>query len=240
MVRDLLPLFCDGVCGEESGAFIKEHVERCESCASELNALRIAERQPIQPTVPDDSIRAALLILKRKLTMRRVIAVLAAIVLTILLIVVANLYLQQYVPLPYTEGMLSVAVADNGELSIIANNNTFFSCGSTQHEMEKDGEVYTAVYFRYLEQLYSRLPWRKPSPMEMPMKVVVGITGSLESFSDEGASQEMLWNLQYNQSFAENIGAVYYFDESFSKLGPMEDDAAFAEATKNAVLVWER
>ena len=39
LVRDLLPLYHDGVCGEETAADVREHLEGCESCRAALAEL---------------------------------------------------------------------------------------------------------------------------------------------------------------------------------------------------------
>jgi hypothetical protein len=39
IIRDLLPLYHDGVCSIESRALVEEHLTECESCSSELIAM---------------------------------------------------------------------------------------------------------------------------------------------------------------------------------------------------------
>src|SRR5699024_8668355 len=39
LVRDLLPLYHDGVCGEETAADVREHLKGCESCRAALAEL---------------------------------------------------------------------------------------------------------------------------------------------------------------------------------------------------------
>ncbi|ABX43455.1 DUF3955 domain-containing protein [Lachnoclostridium phytofermentans] len=41
IVRDLIPLYIDNVCSQESRKFVEEHVEHCESCKEELSKNRI-------------------------------------------------------------------------------------------------------------------------------------------------------------------------------------------------------
>ena len=43
IVRDLLPLYHDGVVSSDTGELIEEHLENCESCRSELNSIRTDE-----------------------------------------------------------------------------------------------------------------------------------------------------------------------------------------------------
>ncbi len=39
VIRDLLPLYHDGVCSEESRALVEEHLEGCEACREELSGM---------------------------------------------------------------------------------------------------------------------------------------------------------------------------------------------------------
>ena len=45
IIKDLLPLYIDGVCGDESKAAVEEHIGVCETCRAELQAMR--EQLPI-------------------------------------------------------------------------------------------------------------------------------------------------------------------------------------------------
>ena len=40
IVRDLLPLYKDEVCSEESRSFVEEHVKECSDCAKELEKIK--------------------------------------------------------------------------------------------------------------------------------------------------------------------------------------------------------
>lgn len=39
IIRDLLPLYHDGVCSNESRQMIEEHLSECENCRAELKAM---------------------------------------------------------------------------------------------------------------------------------------------------------------------------------------------------------
>lgn len=39
IIKDLLPLYHDGVCSEDSKKVVEEHLEHCESCRDELRAM---------------------------------------------------------------------------------------------------------------------------------------------------------------------------------------------------------
>lgn len=39
IIKDLLPLYHDGVCSKESNAMVEEHLACCESCSAELKSM---------------------------------------------------------------------------------------------------------------------------------------------------------------------------------------------------------
>lgn len=45
VIRDLLPLYLDGVCSEDSRQLVEEHLQTCESCRRELAQLQ-EEQKP--------------------------------------------------------------------------------------------------------------------------------------------------------------------------------------------------
>lgn len=44
VVRDLLPLYLENMVSEETGAFIKEHLENCPECTADLEAMKAGTR----------------------------------------------------------------------------------------------------------------------------------------------------------------------------------------------------
>ena len=44
IILDLLPLYSDGVCSEESGNLIRAHVQTCEKCRKALRAMNLPLR----------------------------------------------------------------------------------------------------------------------------------------------------------------------------------------------------
>lgn len=42
IIKDLLPLYLEGVCSGDSAAAVDEHLESCDSCGAELRAMRSA------------------------------------------------------------------------------------------------------------------------------------------------------------------------------------------------------
>ena len=74
VVRDLLPLYVDGVLSPDSRAVVEEHLENCASCTEIYHMLNEPEGECEQMRISDD--KAALKRIKGNLKRRRLIAVL--------------------------------------------------------------------------------------------------------------------------------------------------------------------
>lgn len=55
IIQDLLPLYCDGVCSEESRKLVEAHVRICEKCREELRLMGL----PVEAAGPSAEVEAA-------------------------------------------------------------------------------------------------------------------------------------------------------------------------------------
>ena len=46
VARDLLPLYCDDVCSQESRILIEEHLKNCSDCDALLKKMKMARSRP--------------------------------------------------------------------------------------------------------------------------------------------------------------------------------------------------
>ena len=78
VVRDVLPLYCDGVVSAETRSAVGEHLMDCEGCRREYEALR--EALPGTPE-KDKSTLARFRAMMKRQRWKRIIAIAAAVVL---------------------------------------------------------------------------------------------------------------------------------------------------------------
>jgi len=95
LVRDLLPLYADGVLSEDSGAVVETHLPECPPCTEELERLRA----PVP--VKKKSARQSLKATRRKLLLGIVSAVLAIAVLLVSISFIGS----KIEPVPYFDGL---------------------------------------------------------------------------------------------------------------------------------------
>ena len=87
VIMDLLPLYHDGVCSEESREMVEEHLEECESCKRALMEIR---REISAANVSRQDAGRAWRTLTRNLWIRRVTAIILAVVLTVAAVLVGK------------------------------------------------------------------------------------------------------------------------------------------------------
>ena len=109
IVRDLLPLYAEGMVSPETASFVEEHLKDCEHCRNEY------ERLKAPCAVPAKNDAAPLLMLQKKMAAKRLWTIVLTAVFAVALLVSAFAVLDAPVYLPYTEELLAVEpVGENG------------------------------------------------------------------------------------------------------------------------------
>lgn len=89
IVRDLLPLYLEGMVSEETAEYIKEHLERCPECTAELDAMsKSTEIDRVYSNTNNSASNDALALktIKKKIKRKRAITIIASIALTLAVI----------------------------------------------------------------------------------------------------------------------------------------------------------
>lgn len=89
VIRDLLPLYLEGMVSEDTAAYIKEHLENCPECTAELDA--ISQSTEIDCVYDnknngDNEDALALKTVKKKIKRKRTIAIFVSVALTLAVI----------------------------------------------------------------------------------------------------------------------------------------------------------
>lgn len=93
IIKDLLPLYTDGVLSEETAQTVKEHLETCESCRKEYEMMRKELVIPAAPQIQREN-EKVLKNLKHQLKIKRLISAgIAAIVTAVIAISACMVYI---------------------------------------------------------------------------------------------------------------------------------------------------
>ena len=103
IIKDLLPLYCDGVCSEETSRTVEEHLTTCPACRTLLDEMR---REPLMPEPIQTQAKQEAKVLqgvKRKFSLRRRLSVLAVALVAMVALVVLTASSDIENPIPYQE-----------------------------------------------------------------------------------------------------------------------------------------
>jgi len=156
VARDLLPLYADGLTGAESRALIEAHLEACEPCRAQMDALRA----PL-PTPPPKAAKS----LRR--VKKRLLIVLAAAVGGLALLFGLFVYGQIYnPPIRYKADMIHVGAYNwdtnefmaSGDVYVMSKFNRAVNCSRVVEHLNADGslQLWAFIHFKK-DALWDRL-----------------------------------------------------------------------------------
>lgn len=156
IIKDLLPLYCDGVCSEQSKNAVEEHLKVCESCKKTKADFENCGLIPEVNTKEEKSKINFIKSIRKKLNARKIIISIVSAALTVA--VISGVYYVLTIPkkpIEYYDGMVIVEEKSN-DVDFIYNGKAFASIESVYIPITVDGEEKNVVCFRYLENLYSK------------------------------------------------------------------------------------
>ena len=115
LIQDLLPLYVDGVCSEESKAIIKQHLSECPACKEYYASMCDTEEIVIAPPNAEREYQkaASFQAVKKKLLRKQILIVAASIVLLAAIIFAAVGVLKSSVKVVEYDNNISVSMIDD-------------------------------------------------------------------------------------------------------------------------------
>lgn len=133
IIRDLLPLYADGVCGEESKKAVEAHLAECPQCREEYEKLKNSGTFGADPGRLEDKKAAALKKVRRALSWKRVAAVCLAVVVTLAALTGAGMWMNSATVRMPADVVKSVEYLPDNEAGLEAFNQ------ATRESLEKAG-----------------------------------------------------------------------------------------------------
>lgn len=223
IIKDLLPLYCDGVCSEETNRAVEEHLTTCPACRALLDEMR---QEPVMPEPIRTQAKQEAKVLqgvKRKFSLRRRLSVLAVALVAMVALVVFTASSDIENPIPHQEGMVTAKLAVDEAIDIYFHGNHYASFWAFYRETTDGNDI----YFCYTQTL-------KSSALPLTADhghICIGNT-LMTDFT----------TASYQVPDSQNINAVYYLEasqEDYLNL-PAMSDAEFTQAAQDSVLLWER
>ncbi len=214
LIQDLLPLYYDGVCSEESKEIIEDHISQCSNCKEYYHSLCKANEVNIVPQNSDfESQKAASFRAVRK-KLKREQLLLVAFVLALLFSVAfaCKTFLKHQSHVLECDETISVSMID-GNLLVRLKGNQATYIRQKRVEAVINEEEKTCLFF-YLS----------------------GTTWDELSTSNEVFSEYVLCA---SDKGAEEIDAVYYFDGDYTGIENL-DGNQLQQIVDISVLLWSK
>ena len=146
IIKDLLPLYVDHVCSDESKELIEEHLLECEKCKSYMNSLR--ESQDVEAAAYDEEKERRkvkiMLGMKKKIVFRNIlVAVFTVLILGGACASVIHYLKHTLVPIPETKQM--EVVYENGDLVLNITDAIWSDAHGVRFTLKEDGKLYECV-----------------------------------------------------------------------------------------------
>lgn len=222
IIKDLLPLYCDKICGDETAKAVEEHLKACPGCRALLDGMR-REEAPA-PALPEAQAQAKVLQgVKRKFSLRRRRSLLVLALAALIAMAVLTAASDVESPIPYREGMVTAKPAVDEAFDIYFYGNHYASFWAFSRPSAQGD----AIYFCYTQTLKSSIV-----PLSADHGHICIGNSLMTDFS----------TATYQVPDSRSITAIYYLEagrQDYLRL-PQMTDAEFAQAAQNAVPLWTR
>lgn len=158
VIRDLLPLYRDGVCGETSRHFVSGHLQNCAACRQELAGLEAVLAQPASSdeSAPLKAVAKALEKKRKKVLWRSIVA--AVLIVAVSLGGYALLW-QLFLPVPSEKlSVIECAQLSDGRLVFRFDSSDPRRVTHVLYNKDEYGVQYIIPKVRFLGQRVSRFP----------------------------------------------------------------------------------
>ena len=142
VIKDLLPLYADEVCSEDSREMVEEHISSCDECKQELEDYRY------NTGLPEVSADVAMKKFKKKMSKKNLIKVLVSVVICLAVILSGMyvLFIPEFV-VPYSEDLMTAKIPVDGGIDVLVNlpNYTQVYSMATSSETDDEFDIYLTV-----------------------------------------------------------------------------------------------
>lgn len=117
IIKDLIPLYAEGMLSEDSVQLVESHLESCEECRHMLNELK----QPYQ--VPLDTNAMPLLKMKEALKKKKIVTIILTFIFALLFSTIFFAFVTEPKYIPYSEDVIQVNKQADGSLVVDFSEN---------------------------------------------------------------------------------------------------------------------
>lgn len=219
LIRDVMPLYHDGVCSGDSQQAIKEHISQCEDCKKYLSELKECDNITVAEKNKEQEGVNMLKKIKDRLFRKKVIVSLISILCSVIIMIGVSIFVNNFtVPIELKNENI-VVKSEDGFVYAYTNESVYRL--NTQKVVSKhNGKTQNDLYFNLSSTLWNKCFYKKSDvqskyllPQNSPVERKSGIVGDVDH--------------------------VYYYVGDLSKLESMSKEELEA-TTEGAALAWSK
>lgn len=212
IIKDILPLYVDGVVSDDTKEMIEEHLEHCEECKKEVGLMK----QELY--IPAEKEASIIKDFKRKWRNKKFIISVVSILLTGLILFGTFAFIFHYDRVvPYKESLIKIEIQDDDMLVSHYYGVSYNSISATHPiTMEIEGKEKNVIFLYYTETIAK----------SHTRKLING-----KEIRDER-------NFIFPLDSIENVDAIYYADFDAIKVFNKENN--WDTVLEDAILIWRK
>lgn len=204
IIKDLLPLYIDGIASKETIKLVDEHLAECKNCKEALENMKEEIR------VSDIDEKNAIKNFFKKIKRKKRIAITLSVIITLILVIGGvNLWNKENFIRNYEENLITVEEQDDGGLiaNINATNYTDLHFILEQN-IDDSVDIYITLFQSFKDKLF---------PTEEQFKSISGSSKCWGSFMDENIEfnevlENNMWKIIFHPKNDIKIANIYYLE----------------------------
>ena len=212
IIKDILPLYVDGVVSDDTKEMVEEHLEHCEECKKEVKLMK----QEIY--IPAEKEAHIIKGFKKRLRNKKIIISGLSIILTCLILLGTFSFIFHYDRVvPYAESLIRIETQDDNMLVSHYYGVSYYSISATHPiTMEIGGKEKNVIFLYYTE--------------------TIAKSHNRKLIDGKGIRDER--NFIFPLDSIENVDAIYYAD--FDSMKVFSEENSRNTLLENSILIWEK
>lgn len=215
LIRDLLPLYIDGVCSDESNVCVEEHLKECASCReylTSIEATKCVDMVESNDETFERKKRNSYVSLKKKIRKGQIIVSLFACLSLLVIFLVSVNILKNYKEAIEYDGNIRVSMVDGDLVGRLQGNQVEqFKIKRVETKWGEEERVY--LFFYMVSSKWNDL------------------------MTDDDVFSEIL--ICSNDKGAEEVDCVYYYTGDYTGLENL-DESSLMKVIDSSVLLWDK
>jgi hypothetical protein len=231
IIRDLLPLYHDHACSDESREAVAEHLKTCAGCQKALADLSAELVQATTLTDLEQASVRSLQALQKKLLQKNVLVAGCSVIAVVVALLGAWAFIAyRETPIAYHEGLVTATRREadpEQEVNMIVdlwfNEDDYYCAYGMSRSVVQAGVKKDIACVYYTETIWTKHVSKAKAPLYF------SLGNSIMVYDENSGVTEP----------REDVSAVYYLIGDYDKLRAMPDDE-FAEVFRGAALLWDK